>query len=90
MIRIAFICLLLTGCAPQGMQRAVILDAADNQLIAAEYSAGSTIKYEGSAGKIEVSAPAPKPSIIEDVAKGMKAALIPLMPLLMIKAMDND
>lgn len=84
------VCLLLAGCANPGLNRAVIRDADNNQLLAAEYPSGSTVKYDGPAGKIEVFAPAPKPSFAEDMVKGMSAALTPLMPIMMIKAMDND
>ena len=90
MIRVLCICLLLTGCAAPGMKRAVILDADNNQLIAAEYPAGSTVKYDGPAGKIEVFAPAPTPPFLEEVVKGVGATLLPLAPLLIIKEMGDN
>lgn len=79
----------ISGCAAPGMQRAVVFDADNSQIVAAEFPNGSTIKFDGPVGKLEVIAPAPKPSFAEDVAKGMSAAMVPLMPIMMINAMDD-
>ena len=87
---ILFLFIFISGCAGTGMQRAVVFDADNSQIVAAEFPNGSTVKFEGPAGKLEVIAPAPKPSFAEDVAKGMSAALVPLMPIMMLNAMDDD
>lgn len=84
-----FLVIFITSCAP-GMQRAVVFDADNNQIIATEFPGGSTVKFDGPAGKLEVIAPVPKPSILDDIIRGTTATLAPIIPFMMINALDDD
>ena len=81
-----FLFIFISACAGPGMQRAVIFDASDNQIIAAEFPNGSTVKFEGPSAKLEVVAPTPKPSIIADMTRGISTAIVPFF---MINTMDD-